>query len=405
MAGSLSSGEDEAEFLRREAEVVGEAYANKYSREVEGLRKWTDAYVALVVSAALIVIVAVISMMIYEVGVVFVVALAAGMVGISCVGAWIILVSAPREIKTRTSGPSSRLQKLAVRLFAVMVPAAVIVSSSMVILGYALGWAILAAAALIFLPGFVARRDDGNLKRKDEAIPTVVRVLGRVTAATGSTVADSLDKLDRRSMGDLAAEATRLRNRLKAGIDPGLCWAAFVDEIGSELIERTVQMFWDSISFGGQPGEVGGASAFFSSRIVFLRATRDLVATTFQYPIYPLHIALVALLAFVAKIMGLFASGIAADAGALDDSSGMAGSNLAIVDLFTFGQVNMQMVNGLVTAVLVVLTFANSFAPKAASGGHNYKLLYPPLDQHGHNRHPDDPRPYGRRLHIPVHRI
>ena len=155
-----------------------------------------------------------------------------------------------------------------------------------------------------------------------------------------------------------------------------MCWAAFVDETGSELIERTVQMFWDSIRFGGEPGQVGGAAAFFASRIVFLRASRQLVATTFEYLTYPLHIALAMLLVFVAEIMGLFASGITSDIGSMSGSSTVTSSGLEVTDLFTFGQVNMQMVNGLVTAVLVVLTCANSFAPKAASGGHGYKVLF-----------------------------
>ena len=215
MGGSLSSGEDEAEFLRREAHIIGETYTNEYSREVESLRKWTDAYVALVVSAALIVIVAVISMMIYEVGVGFVVGLALGMVAISCAGAWIIYVSAPREIKTRTTGPSSQLQKLDARLFAVAVPVVAVIASVMIISGFGLGWTILGAGVLIFPVGYLARKDDGVITGKDDSVATVVRVLGMVTASTGSTVADSLSKVDRRSMGNLTGEATTLRNRLR----------------------------------------------------------------------------------------------------------------------------------------------------------------------------------------------
>ncbi len=68
LAGALTSGEDEGEFLMREAEVMGEIFGNRYERDVESLKKWTDAYVTLVVASSLIVIVSVISMMIYNVG-------------------------------------------------------------------------------------------------------------------------------------------------------------------------------------------------------------------------------------------------------------------------------------------------------------------------------------------------
>ena len=379
MAGSLSSGEDEAAFLRREAEVIGETYSNKYAGEVESLKKWTDSYVALVVSAALIVIVAVISMMIYQVGVGFVIGLALAMVAISCAGAWIIYASAPREIVTRVVGPSSRLQRLATNLFKTLVPLAIAVGSAMLLGGVDLGWVILVGGGLVFFPGIVIRVDEKLITHKDDDIPTVVRVLGRVTSATGSTVADSLGKVDRRSMGDLAPEVTRLHHRLRAGIDPNLCWSTLVDETGSELVERTVQMFWDSISVGGEPGEVGGASAFFSSKIVYLRATRQLVATTFQYLVVPLHIALVGLLTFVEAIMAAFSSGIALSAGSLELDSGttIGNSSLVITDLFTFGQVNMELVNLLVTAVLLVITLADSFAPypESTEGGRRVSVL------------------------------
>ena len=50
LAGALTSGEDEGEFLMREAEAMGELYGNRYERDVESLKKWTDAYVTLVVA-------------------------------------------------------------------------------------------------------------------------------------------------------------------------------------------------------------------------------------------------------------------------------------------------------------------------------------------------------------------
>ena len=57
LAGAMSSGEDEAEFLLREATVRGESFGNIYERDTEGLKKWADAYVTLIVAAGLIVIV------------------------------------------------------------------------------------------------------------------------------------------------------------------------------------------------------------------------------------------------------------------------------------------------------------------------------------------------------------
>ena len=377
MSGSLSSGEDETKFLRREAETVAEVYGNKYGREVEALKKWTDAYVALVVAASLIVIVAVISMMIYQVGVIFIVGLALAMVAVSCVGAWTIYVSAPREIKTRVSGPSSSLQRLADKLFKVLALLAIVIGGAMLMMGLDLAWVLIGAGAVIFPVGFLATRDDKNVTRKDDDIATVVRVLGGVASAMSTTVADALGRIDRRSMGSLTPEVDRLRMRLKAGIDPSLCWETLVDETGSELVERTVHMFWDPINAGGEPGKVGEAAAFFCSRIAFLRASRQLVAATFSWLALPLHVALVALLEFILEIMGLFTlDTVTGISNIAEESSAIAETSLPIADLFTFGQVNLDLVGVLVTSVVLVLTFGNAFAPKAADGGHSYKFVY-----------------------------
>jgi len=76
MAGALAVGEPENIFLQREAFVQGETYGNAYERDTQSLKSWTDAYVSLTLSASLIVIVAVISMMIYPVQTAFVILLA-----------------------------------------------------------------------------------------------------------------------------------------------------------------------------------------------------------------------------------------------------------------------------------------------------------------------------------------
>ncbi len=378
MAGSLASGEDEAEFLSREAEELGEMYGKQYERQIESLKKWTDAYVALVVAAGLIVIVTFISMMIYEVGVAFIAGVALAMVGATGLGTWIIYVSSPRETKTRITGPSSRDQLMATKLFKICVPLAFAVSMTLLVFGMDLGWVLMIAAAIVAPPGYFINRDDARVTKKDADVATMVRVIGGVASAVGTTVGDSLTKIDRRSMGALMPEVTLLRYRLKAGIEPNLCWDTLVNEAGSELIERTIQMFWDPISFGGEPGKVGNSAALFASKITFLRANRAMVAASFRWLTMPLHIALVSILAFIVEVMGLFSQGLQTDAGLLQEatSSSAASQAFSASSAFTFGQVNLQVVSILTTAVILVLTIANAFAPKGAEGGHSYKLVF-----------------------------
>jgi len=104
-------------------------------------------------------------------------------------------------------------------------------------------------------------------------------------------------------MGSLKSVITRLSYRLEAGIDTSLCWKALVDECASDLVDRTAQTFYNPLSLGDAEALASNASAYFSSRIVFLGVTRPMVAATFRWLTLPLHTAMVTLLEFIVEIM------------------------------------------------------------------------------------------------------
>ena len=63
-SGALSSGEDIAGFLEREAQVISESYENQYERRLDTLTKWSDAYIALIMTSAIVTVMAVVTLMI-----------------------------------------------------------------------------------------------------------------------------------------------------------------------------------------------------------------------------------------------------------------------------------------------------------------------------------------------------
>ncbi|MCB8988893.1 MAG: type II secretion system F family protein, partial [Ardenticatenaceae bacterium] len=64
LSDAMRSGEPLPTFLAREAEVQADAYDNAYERDLESLKKWSDAFSSIVVSVALIVIINLVSTMI-----------------------------------------------------------------------------------------------------------------------------------------------------------------------------------------------------------------------------------------------------------------------------------------------------------------------------------------------------
>ena len=203
-------------------------------------------------------------------------------------------------------------------------------------------------------------------------------MLGGVTDAIGTTVSDALGKVDRRSLGSLEPYFRRLEVRVRSGITPDRCWDHLIKESGSELMERTINIFWDALTIGGNPLITGKTAAFFSAEISLLREKRALVAQTFGYLTVPLHAAMVGLLIFIVNVMQLFAESMLSDTESADPSaSGAPIPDIADSSGFnTFANVNFELLNIIITMVVVVFTIANAVAPWAASGGHRMRAGY-----------------------------
>ena len=340
---------------------------------METLKKWTDAYVAMVVAGVIVVIVSVISMLMFDFGLTFLMFLIGTMIGVTILGAWLIYRVAPHEIKTHSLSIRSADHARARTLLRILLPGCIVACGLVLAVGGSLPWILIVVGLFILPVGLMMRRDDHKIDLKDSDIPAVVRALGGVTSAGGTTVTDALNKIDQRSMGSLAPDITRLRTRLRAGIAPDLCWRRFVAESGSEMVLRTVQMFWDGIKLGGEPERVGLFASLFSMKVALLRAKRGLISSTFTWLVIPLHVALTGLLVFILQIMDIFQSTLA-NIGNVDLSE--TSSAISPTPFSGFNPGDTSIFVWLVMLVILVLTAANAFAPKAAEGGHNLKLLY-----------------------------
>lgn len=371
LAGSLRAGEAEADFLDREARVLAEEYSNQYERRLESMKHYTDAFTALIISSTVIIIVGLISTLIWQIGTNFVPLLVGLAIGAAITGAWLISLTAPKEVVTLDK-PSSREQKLAhnLRFF---LPLAVTVCGFLIIRKIDLGWIQLAAAAMLLPVGYVIISDDKKISKRDGEVGAFLRSLGGVATAIGTTVTEALGRIDFRSIPSLTKEAKKLRASLAAGIKPPFCWQRFVMETGSELVNRSVRMFNDAINLGGEPEEVGKRASFYATTIALLRAKRRLVSKPFSWLTFSMHGAVVALLAFITESVNKFGSLIE---GVQKEIPGAVSSGPIVGRYFGFNISGLHSLHQAVIPVILVLTVVNALAPKLADGGHNYKIFY-----------------------------
>ena len=373
-SASLASGEPESVFLARETEIQIEQYQRKYERDLESLRKWTDAYVALMVSVTLVVVVSLVSMMIYSVGTVFILGLATVMIGVAALGDWVIYRTSPVEPKTHKRPDKSPTQRQMFSVARVLLPAGAILGA-VVALVFSVGAGLVAAAVTIAPVGVIAWQDDRKVDQYDRDISTFLRSLGSIVGAIGTTVTEGMERMNQRSLASLEQGVRRLYVRLRTGIKPDLCWDRFISETGSELVDRSTGTFWHTVKLGGDPDSIGYLSSLFALKISLMRENRRLVSQTFMYLMVPLHAVLVTILLFVTEVMVIFAQQLnSIQTQAITNADPTTTGGIDVTNVLAFAAPNVGFIRGFALIVTLVLTFVDTWAPHATAGGHHHKI-------------------------------
>lgn len=373
-SASLSSGEAESVFLARETEVQLEQYSRKYERDLESLRKWTDAYVALMVSVTLVVVVSLVSMMIYSVGTLFILGLATVMIGVAVLGDWIIYRTSPVEPKTHKRPETSKTQRQMFTAARILLPAGALLGA-VVGLVFNIGAGMVAAGVTVAPVGILAFIDDRKVDQHDRDVSTLLRSLGSIVGAIGTTVTEGMERMNHRSLASLEQGVRRLHVRLRSGIRPDLCWDRFISETGSELVDRSVSTFWDTMKVGGDPDQIGYLSSLFALKISLLRENRKLVSQSFMYLMLPLHFVLIAILMFVTEVMVIFATQLNnIQETALKTTDPTTTGGMDVTNVLAFASPDIGFIRGFALVVTIVLTIVDTWSPFATAGGHHHKV-------------------------------
>ena len=369
LSSSLSSGEKESNFLAQEAQVQADHFKNDYETRVESLRKWSEAYAAMIVSASLIVMVAAVSMLIYPVGIGFIVTLTCITVAVGALGSWMIYRVAPREVRIHPAYKYCIVQNRVRNTERILLPLAGVSSVIMLIAGVPLGWILVVASALILPVGVFSLLFERQVNRKDQDISSFLRSLGNISSATGITTSLALTRMDMRSTKALVSDVKKLRSRIASKIKPDLCWQRFSVETGSELIYRSVRMFHDATRLGGDPEEVGERSSLLAMSMDFLRAKRGQVSSSFNWLAMGIHASLVGLLVFVTEIVTTFGKIVA---GVYEEA--VADAPNRSMDVFSFSFGNVHILNNLTLPCLLILAVTTAFAVNSTDGGTRQRL-------------------------------
>ena len=235
-AGAINSGVSEVDFLLEEAKVEAESYNSTYLRSIETLSKWADAYAALLVSVTLVVVVAMISTMLSQLGNSFLMMLTFAMVFVTAFGVYIIFRTAPSEEIVYQNRRGPKLRQTSKRLLIIGAPAGVILGVFLS-LSHGLPMLLIMIGLGLLPSGVFAWMDNGKIGKVDKEASAFIRSLGNVAASLQSTVSVALEKIDRRALDTLDPMIRRLQVRLNRSIDPEKSWDAFRKDLAESLDE------------------------------------------------------------------------------------------------------------------------------------------------------------------------
>lgn len=372
-ADALQSGEPMTVFLAREARAQGEVYSNEYERNLESLKKWTDAYSSIIISEALIVIINLVSTMIYDMGTALMAVLVTVAVMMGFFGAWVLTRSGPQEVMTVSPPEGSAEQRRARKLLPIMLPVALIAGLLLVSIGVEWQWVLLSCGVLFAPVGIISYISDKKVSHKELEIGPFLRSLGGMATSTGTTLTEALGRIDLKSFPALASDVTRLGMRLRARLKPRLCWWKFGADTGSMLISQAIGIFHGAVDLGGDPEEVSSLTSMFTTQTALLRAKRRVVTGTFSWLVLAMHGALTGLLILVLQITFEFRSMVQSVLDPNLAAQAMASVNMPILDMDS-GQV--RMLNQMTIGMVLLLNLINAFAIIGTDGGFKLKVFY-----------------------------
>jgi len=372
LSDALRSGEPLPGFLARETNVQSDTYLNDYETKLESLKKWSDAYTAVSVSASLIVVINMVMTMIYTVSP----AMMAAMILVAISGAfgvgWIMFRTAPETLEVPLA-LGCKEQRLARKLALIGLPAAAIVSIALFSAGVPPGWVVIVAGIIIAPVGIVAMQADSKVAQKDLEISPFLRSLGGTATSRSTTLKEALFSMKIDSFPALRNDIQLLVLRLESFINPALCWRSFATETGSKLAEQATGIFFESVELGSDPEKTGGLTSMFAMRTAMLRAKRRGVAGTFTYLAMLMHVVMAGLMVFLLGVLEQFSVRLNEALSTLGDSSS-ARNAMGLGTMFSFGAPQIEFLTIITVGMIVLLALINSFAIVACEGAHLIKI-------------------------------
>ena len=305
-ANAIESGVPDDEFLKNELSTVRRVYRSQVEQGLEMLKKWGDAYIAMLLSGTVIAVTIMISIAIYSPnGMEATLNMAYAIILVICVfGNVLMYQSVPDDPKSHgLTDRSSKEQQTIHAMERIIVPLTIAAFIILSLLGISAGMIFLLIGILMAPLGIIGFIDDSNITMRDNDFSTFIRSLGSVMGGQGTTAVYALGTIDRKSLTALEPLVNSVYSKMNLGLDDKQIWDKFIGESGSNLIYKYLNIYLDTVTLGGPPEPIGTVVGSSMLEQTLLREKKDMHARSFIVLLVPMHLAMAGILVVLYRIM------------------------------------------------------------------------------------------------------
>jgi flagellar protein FlaJ len=389
-ANAIDSSVPDDEYLKNELSTVRSVYRSQVEQGLEMVTKWGDAYVAMLLSGTVIAVTLMISIAIYSptgmettLGMSYAITFA-----ICFFGNLLMFISVPDDYKSHgLTTRASKEQQTIHAMERIIVPLAIAATVTMILLGISAGLIFLLIGILMAPLGIIGFIDDNNITLRDTDFSTFIRSLGAVMGGQGMTAVYALATIDKKSLVALEPLVNSVYSKMNLGLDDKQIWEKFIGESGSNLINKYLNIYLDTIMLGGPPDAIGTVVGSSMLEQTLLREKKDMHARSFIILLVPMHIAMAGIFVVLYRIMVVLTSSVSvmmtkfqessmAAAGSGGSISGGVSAQSTLGGMSMFTNFPEKEMGFYVVTSLTIITISNIVAARVVGGGDRYMFYF-----------------------------
>jgi flagellar protein FlaJ len=221
------------------------------------------------------------------------------------------------------------------------------------------------AGAPLILPGLMAQKLDGKIRKLDDYYPAFVRHLGDVYATVGSLGA-SLKSVLRSDFGVLSPHIAAMANRVSSRIKIEDAFDYFSQDTGSVLIGAGNTTMSNAMVKGANMMEVGTKLSEITMKFLEMRRKRLQSARAFETTIIIMHVLTLAVFSLINRLLQFLTEYFAMQSTITEN-----GTNLIPINPGDGALVGM-----ILPALAIALAAINAMALKVSQGGFFHTIWF-----------------------------